>query len=223
MKQMIAVAIDGPAGAGKSTISRALAANLGFIYVDTGALYRALGYYALSRGVDVHDTDQIRGLLVDTSIDLRFVDTEQRVFLNDEDVTGRIRTEAVSMAASAVSAMPQVREFLLSLQRELAVRNNVVMDGRDIGTVVLPHADVKIFLTATPEERARRRYEELVAKGMSADYDAVLADLKSRDYGDSHRAVAPLKKAADAVELNTTGNTLEQSIEALTKIVKERL
>ena len=169
---MKAVAIDGPAGAGKSTIARRLAAELGFIYVDTGALYRAIGYFVLSRGANVKDEAEVQGLLVGVNVKLRFVDMEQRVFLNDIDVTSKIRTEAVSMAASAVSALPAVRAFLLDLQRSIAHDNNVVMDGRDIATVILPNADVKIFLTASPEERARRRYEELIGKGISADYDA---------------------------------------------------
>ncbi len=220
---MKAVAIDGPAGAGKSTISRKVAEGLGFIYVDTGALYRAIGYYVLSKGADVSDETAVMGLLAGVEISLRFVDTEQRVFLGGRDITGKIRTEAVSMAASAVSALPAVRAYLLELQRSLARENNVVMDGRDIGTVVLPDADVKIFLTASPEERARRRYEELVSKGVSADYEAVLSDLKKRDYDDSHRSIAPLKAADDAVIVDTTGNTLQQSIEQLTKIAKDNL
>lgn len=220
---MKAVAIDGPAGAGKSTISRKVAEGLGFIYVDTGALYRAIGYYVLSKGADVSDETAVMGLLAGIEISLRFVDTEQRVFLGGRDITGKIRTEAVSMAASAVSALPAVRAYLLELQRSLARENNVVMDGRDIGTVVLPDADVKIFLTASPEERARRRYEELVSKGVSADYEAVLSDLKKRDYDDSHRSIAPLKAADDAVIVDTTGNTLQQSIEQLTKIAKDNL
>ncbi len=220
---MKAVAIDGPAGAGKSTIARKVAGKMGYIYVDTGALYRAIGFYVRSKGVDVTDETAIMGLLVGTSIELRFVDTEQRVFLNGQDITGKIRTEAVSMAASSVSALPSVRSFLLELQRGIAHENNVVMDGRDIGTVVLPEADVKIFLTASPEERAKRRYEELINKGVSADYDAVLADLVKRDYDDSHREIAPLKPADSAIMVDTTGNTLEKSVELITKIAKDNL
>ncbi len=220
---MRAIAIDGPAGAGKSTIARKLAGELGYIYVDTGALYRAIGYFCLSRGVDVKDETAVMGVLVGLHIELRFVDMEQRVFLNDQDVTAKIRTEAVSMAASAVSALPAVRSFLLDLQRDIAAQNNVVMDGRDIATVILPNADVKIFLTASPEERARRRYEELIGKGVSADYAAVLADLKKRDYDDSHREVAPLKPAEGAILVDTTGNELETSIKILSNIVKENL
>ena len=220
---MKAIAIDGPGGAGKSTIAKKIAAELGFLYVDTGALYRAIGYYVLNKGVDVTDETGIVDLLASIRIDLRYVDTEQRVFLNDTDISGKIRTEAVSMAASAVSALPKVREYLLDLQRSLARQNNVVMDGRDIGTVILPDADVKIFLTASPEERARRRYEELIKKGISADYDSVLEDLKKRDYDDSHRKTAPLRPAEDSVHVDTTGNSLERSIEILTGIIKERL
>lgn len=220
---MRAIAIDGPAGAGKSTIARKVAGELGYIYVDTGALYRAIGYYVLSQGADTSDETAVMGLLVGVKIELRFVDTEQRVYLNGQDITGRIRTEAVSMAASAVSALPSVRSFLLQLQRDIAASNNVVMDGRDIGTVVLPGADVKIFLTAAPEERARRRYEELVAKGISADYEAVLADLRKRDYDDSHRAIAPLRPAEGAIRVDTTGNTLQESVDQLTKIAKDNL
>lgn len=220
---MKAVAIDGPAGAGKSTIARRLAAELGYIYVDTGALYRAIGYVALSRGVDVRDEAAIQGLLAGLTVDLRFVDTEQRVFLGEVDVTSKIRTEAVSMAASAVSALPSVRAFLLDLQRDIAKNNNVVMDGRDIATVVLPGADVKIFLTASAEERARRRYEELIEKGASADYQAVLEDLRKRDYDDSHREIAPLRPAEGAILVDTTGNTLEESVAQLTKLVKDNL
>lgn len=220
---MKAIAIDGPSGAGKSTMARRLAQRLGYIYVDTGALYRAIGYYMLSRGVDVGDEGAVGSLLPGLGIEIRHVGGEQCVFLNREDVGGKIRTEAVAMAASAVSALPVVRDFLLNLQREIAKKNDVVMDGRDIGTVVLPGADLKIFLTASPEDRARRRYEELVEKGISADYTAVLEDLKKRDYNDSHRAAAPLKPAADAIMVDTTGNDLQVSVDLMINIVKENL
>lgn len=220
---MKAIAIDGPAGAGKSTIARELAGELGFIYVDTGALYRAIGYYVLSRGGEVHDEAAVAALLTGVNIDLKFVDTEQRIYLNNVDITGKIRTEAISMAASAVSALPVVRAFLLQLQRDLAAKNDVVMDGRDIGTVVLPNADIKIYLTASPEDRAMRRYIELRDKGISADYNAVLADLIKRDHDDSSRDIAPLAMADDAVVVDTTGNELEKSIRILKEIVKERL
>ena len=222
-KRMNAIAIDGPAGAGKSTIAKALAKELGYIYVDTGALYRAIGLYALRNGADTHDREAVAELLKDIDVDIRYVDGEQRVMLCGEDVSGLIRTEEVSMAASAVSAQPEVRDFLLETQRDLARRNNVVMDGRDIGTVVLPDAKCKIFLTASAEERAMRRYKELVAKGQEADYEAVLEDLKKRDYDDSHRPIAPLKLADDGIEIDTTELDLEGSISKVLETAKEKL
>ena len=191
--------------------------------MDTGALYRAIGLFALRHGADIRDSAAVIGLLAGIEIDLRFVGLEQRVFLCGEDVSDLIRTEAVSMAASAVSALPQVRDFLMETQRGLARRNNVVMDGRDIGTVVLPDADCKIFLTASPEERARRRFEELKAKGVAADYEVVLADLKKRDYDDSHRETAPLKLAEDGIEVDTTGLSLEDAIRKTVDTVKAKL
>ena len=218
---MRAIAIDGPSGAGKSTMARRLARELGYIYVDTGALYRAIGLYMLGFGVDVGSKNAVFPLLAGLDIKLGYIDREQRVFANGDDVSDRIRIESVSMAASAVSAIPEVRDFLLDLQRQISKENNVVMDGRDIGTVVLPWADVKIFLTAAPEERAQRRFEELVNRGISADYGAVLEDLKQRDYNDSHREAAPLKPADDAILVDTTEISLEESVEILVNIVKE--
>ena len=220
---MIAVAIDGPAGAGKSTIARKAAQALSFIYVDTGALYRAIGLFCLRQGADPADAPAVESLLKKIHVELAFREGEQRVLLNGEDVSDSIRTAEVSMAASAVSALPEVRRFLFDLQRDIAKKNNVVMDGRDIGTVVLPDAQVKIFLTASPEERARRRYEEMTARGQEISYENVLDDLIKRDYNDSHRAVAPLVPAPDALLVDTTGNTLEQSVEQLTTLIKERL
>jgi cytidylate kinase len=220
---MLAIAIDGPAGAGKSTIARRAAKQLGFIYVDTGALYRAIGLFMLKHGIETTDAPSVCSLLKDVEISLTFQNGEQRVILCDEDVSDKIRTAEVSMAASNVSAIPQVREFLFALQRNLAKTNNVIMDGRDIGTVVLPDAQVKIFLTASPEERAKRRYEEMIQKGQKVEYDAVLSDLRTRDYNDSHRAVAPLVPAENALIVDTTGNTLEQSVEQLVRIIKEKL
>ncbi len=220
---MVSIAIDGPAGAGKSTIARKLAEQLGYIYVDTGALYRTIAYFVMSKGVDMRKDKNVAALLTGLLIELRFVGTEQRVFLNNNDVSGKIRSEAVSMAASAVSALPSVREFLFTLQKDIAKANNVVMDGRDIGTVVLPDADIKIYLTASPEDRAMRRYIQLKDKGMSADYNAVLSDLIKRDYDDSHREIAPLKVADDAEYVDTTGNELEKSIKILCDLVKEKL
>lgn len=222
-KVPVAVAIDGPSGAGKSTIARVLAAQLGFVYVDTGALYRTVGLAVLRRGVDPHDSAAVEPLLSELQVSLGYTEGGQRVFLNGEDVSGSIRTPEVSMAASAVSALPPVRRFLFDLQRDTARRQNVIMDGRDIGTVVLPFADVKIFLTASAEDRARRRFEELLAKGTEVTFDEVLRDMKERDYNDSHRAAAPLRPAEDAVTVDTTGNTLEQSVELLKTVITERL
>lgn len=220
---MTAIAIDGPAGAGKSTIARAVAQKLGYLYVDTGALYRAIGLAVFERGGDTADPDVVIPALKQIKVELRFIDGEQRVFLNDRDVSADIRRNEISMAASNVSAIPAVREFLFELQRSFAKNNHVVMDGRDIGTVVLPHAQVKIFLTASAEERARRRFEELTQKGQQVDYDTLLAEVRQRDYNDSHRAVAPLKQADDAILADTTGNRMEESIEQILKIVEKRL
>lgn len=217
------IAIDGPAGAGKSTLSRMLAGRLGFIYVDTGALYRAVGLAALRRGIDPSDEGRVSGFLKGTDIKLGFEGGTQHVYLDGEDVSSKIRVPEVSMAASGVSALPSVRAFLLDLQKDLAKRNCVVMDGRDIGTVVLPHAEIKIFLTASPEDRAGRRYREMLGRGEKADFEAVLADIKKRDAADSGRGIAPLKPAEDAVIVDTTGYELRRSLERLTGIVKERL
>lgn len=219
---MINVAIDGPAGAGKSTVARGAAAKLGFIYVDTGALYRAVGVYALGKGLDTKDSEAVSSVLPEITVELKFIDGVQHVFLNGKDVSVEIRTPDASMAASNVSAIPSVRSFLFDLQRDIASKNNCIMDGRDIGTVVLPNAQVKIFLTADPEERAMRRYKELIVKDPDVKYDDVLADLKVRDYQDSHREIAPLKPAEDSVVYNTTGNTLEESVEDVISIIKEK-
>ena len=220
---MISIAIDGPAGAGKSTLSRKVAEQLGYIYVDTGALYRAVGLKFSRIGADTELNCDIEGTLKDTKVDIRFVDGEQRVFLDNEDVSGEIRTPVASMMASAVSAKPPVRAFLLEMQRLLAKENNVVMDGRDIGTVVLPNSTVKIYLTASAEDRAQRRYDELVLKGENVTFKEVYNDMVKRDYNDMHRAIAPLKQAQDAVVADTTGFSPEQSLELLLKIVREGL
>lgn len=220
---MIAVAIDGPAGAGKSTIARRAAKELGFLYVDTGALYRAVSLFALQKGKDPGDARAVIPLLNEAEVSLAYEGGEQKVFLCGKDVSGEIRSAEVSMAASKISAIPEVRAFLLALQRNLAETNNVVMDGRDIGTVVLPGAKVKIFLTASAEDRARRRYEEMLQKGVEASYEDVLRDLKRRDYNDTHRAAAPLAAAEGADVVDTTGNTLEQSVEQLVGFIKNRL
>ena len=221
-KEIINVAIDGPAGAGKSTVSRAAAEKLGFVYVDTGALYRTVGVNALRLGVDTRDRQAVAATLDGVSVDLAFEDGAQKTLLNGEDVSGEIRTPAASMAASDVSAVPEVRAFLFDLQRDIAKRNSCIMDGRDIGTVVLPDAQVKIFLTASAEERARRRCAELELKGTPQKYEDVLAEINERDYNDSHREIAPLKPAEDGVILDTTELNIEQVIEAITNIVKER-
>ncbi len=218
---MISIAIDGPAGAGKSTLSRTMAKKLGFMYVDTGALYRTIGLKFLRLGFDTELNCDVAEVLKDTVADIRFIENEQRVFLDGEDVSEKIRTAEASMMASAVSARPEVRAYLLDKQRELAKKNNVVMDGRDIGTVVLPDATLKIYLTASAEDRAMRRYKEMLEKGMTAQYDDVLADIIKRDYNDMHRDIAPLKQAQDAVLADTTGYEFEQSLELLLKIVKE--
>lgn len=217
------IAIDGPAGAGKSTLARKLAERLGFVYVDTGAMYRAIAYYALLN--QLKPMEEIVSHLSCLHIALRYERGVQRVYINDMDVSGKIRTDAVSMAASRVSALPEVRAFLFDLQQQLAKEQSVVMDGRDIGTVVLPNADVKIFLTASAEERAKRRHNELCEKmGTSApDYQTVLEDVIQRDHQDSTRAIAPLKQAEDAILLDTTAYDLTESLEALYRICKERL
>ena len=218
-----AIAIDGPAGAGKSTIAKILAMELELIYVDTGALYRTIGYYMTQQGIDTADTDAVATALNGLKVELKYVDGVQRVFANGTDVSDLIRTPAMSMAASTVSAIPAVRAYLLDTQRELAATHSVVMDGRDIGTVILPDAKVKIFLTASAESRAKRRFDELQAKGDPATYEEVLADMIKRDYDDSHRAIAPLKQAQDAIPVDTSGETLEQSVARLKEIVYNKL
>ena len=220
---MISVAIDGPAGAGKSTIAKTVSKKLGFIYVDTGALYRTIGLKFMNEGYDEDLNCDINKILEGARVDIKFIDGEQRVFLNGEDVSELIRTPKASLMASAVSAKPEVRAFLLEMQRRLARENDVIMDGRDIGTVVLPNATVKIFLTASAEERANRRYKELTEKGMEVNYDEVLADIEKRDYNDSHRAIAPLKPAEDSVLADTSKCNLEQSVELILSIINERL
>ena len=220
---MISVAIDGPAGAGKSTLARKAAAELGYIYVDTGALYRTVGLKFSKMGADTELNCDISSVLEKTSVDIRFVNGEQRVFLDGEDVSEEIRTPIASMMASAVSAKGEVRAFLLDMQRKLARENDVLMDGRDIGTVVLPNATVKIFLTASAEERARRRYDELIGKGMNVTFEEVYDDMVKRDYADSHREIAPLKQADDAVLADTTGLEPHESLALILKIVRDRI
>ena len=210
---MIAVAIDGPAGAGKSTIAKTVAKRLEFIYVDTGALYRAIGLYCVQNGINTKDAEAVSAILPKITVELKYFNGEQAVILLGENVSAFIRTEEVSMAASNVSAIPAVRAFLLDMQRNMAKENNVIMDGRDIATVVLPNAEVKIFLTASPEIRARRRVDQLKEQGIVEDYNKVLSEVNERDYNDSHREIAPLKPSEESVIIDTTDLTLEQSIE----------
>lgn len=217
------IAIDGPSGAGKSTIARAVAQALGMLYVDTGAMYRAIGLYAFENGIAPRDAAALGRALADIDIKLAYEGGAQRVFLNGRDVSEAIRRHEISAYASDVSALPAVRAFLLDLQRDMAKTHSVIMDGRDIGTVILPHAEIKIFLTAAAEDRARRRFDELCAKGETVSYERVLEDVRVRDHNDETRAAAPLRPAPDAEIIDTTGNTLDESIELILNFVKERL
>lgn len=218
---MFAVAIDGPAGAGKSSVAKAAAKELGFVYVDTGAIYRTIALHVLRQGVDPHDAPAVEALLPHIQVELAYTPEGQKMLLNGEDVTGLIRTPEVSMATSACSAIPAVRAYLLQLQRDLAEKNNVLMDGRDIGTVVLPDAEVKVFLTASAEERARRRMLELEQRGTPEPYADILRAIEERDWNDTHRAAAPLRQAEDAVLLDTTDLDFAQSEEALLDIIRK--
>ncbi|MBE6685301.1 MAG: (d)CMP kinase [Ruminococcaceae bacterium] len=221
----IAVAIDGPGGAGKSTISKEIAKRLGIIYVDTGALYRTVGYYAREHGLSVNDakvSDKITPMLDGINIEIKYVDGAQHVILNGEDLGDKIRQPDISMYASACSSVGNVRAFLLETQKKLARENSVIMDGRDIGTVILPDADVKIFLTASEQARANRRYKELVAKGSDVKYEEVLSELVERDRADSSRDVAPLKPADDAHLFDNSDYDFEQSVEYIIKVITEK-
>ena len=221
--QTISIAIDGPSGAGKSTLARSIAAKLGYLYVDTGAIYRTIGYHAFSTGIDPKDEAAVSTALPELQVELAYgEDGLQHMFLNGQDVTQEIRLPEVSMCASAVSAHPPVRAYLLEMQRELARTNNVIMDGRDIGTVVLPDAQVKVFLTASPEARAHRRMLELEQRGIPQPFEQILTDIQERDWNDSHRAAAPLRQAEDAVLLDTTELTFQESEVALLHIIRER-
>ena len=213
------IAIDGPSGAGKSSIAKAVAAKLGFVYVDTGALYRTVGYYVRSQGVTREDKEGIAACLPAIHIEVRYEDGAQHVYLNGEDLGDKIREPEISMYASAVSAVPAVREFLLDTQRDIAAKNNVIMDGRDIGTVILPRAEVKIFMTASIAARARRRTAELEAKGMSARYEDVLREMEERDRNDREREVAPAIAAPDATLLDNSDLNIEQTVQAVLDIV----
>lgn len=217
------IAIDGPSGAGKSSVAKAVARELGIIYVDTGALYRAVGYYVKQRGVAMEDRDGIVACLPDIDLSLEYRDGTQRVVLNGRELGDEIRQPDISMYASAVSSIPEVRSFLLSTQRDIAAKNSVVMDGRDIGTVILPDAEVKIFLTAPVEERARRRYEELREKGMETPFDEVLEQMKRRDAQDAERDIAPAVAAPDAVLLDNSGFEVEDSVAAVKDIIRQRM
>ena len=217
----INVALDGPSGAGKSTIAKMAAGKLGFVYVDTGAMYRTIAYYVIDKGIEPDDTEAVVKALDGISIELKNEGTQQ-VFLNGENVSGLIRTPEISMGASKVSAIPKVREFLLGMQKDIAKKNDVIMDGRDIGTVVLPDAQVKIFLTASAEERAKRRFKELQEKGDTSTFEEVLADINQRDYNDTHREIAPLKQAEDAVVVDSSSLTLEQTADEIIKIITEK-
>ncbi len=220
---MISIAIDGPSGAGKSTISRKAAEKFGFIYVDTGAIYRTIGLASKNHGVSLDDKAAVIAMLPKLQIELRYNESgEQHMYLDGTDVSRDIRLPEVSMLASGVSAIPEVRAFLIDMQRDMAKKHDVIMDGRDIGTVILPDADLKIFLTADVEDRARRRYEELLAKGIDKPFDEVLDEMKRRDEQDSLRAAAPLKAAGDAVLLDTSGNTLEESVTAVCRLIAEK-
>lgn len=220
---MIQIAIDGPSGAGKSTVAKALAKKLGIVYVDTGALYRTVGYYVRSKETDPKDAAAVEALLPGVQIDLRYENGVQKVYLNGEDLGDRIRTPEMSMYASAVSAIPAVRAFLLETQRSIARKNSVIMDGRDIGTVILPNADVKIFLTASDECRAQRRCEELLAKGIATTYEEVLADMKQRDDNDRNREVAPAVAAPDAILFDNSYMTPDECTDKLQELVKKQI
>lgn len=219
---MFNIAVDGPGGAGKSSVSREVSKRLGFIYVDTGALYRAVGLYALRNKIDTLNEADVSSYLSKITVDLGYENGEQKVFLNGEDVSSDIRLPEASMAASNVSKIPSVRSFLFDLQRKIASENNCLMDGRDIGTVVLPNAQLKIFLTASPEARAKRRYDELLAKGSNVSFDEILKDLNERDYQDSHREIAPLKPAEDSIILDTTDLTFEEVTNKIIELTRER-
>ncbi len=224
MAKKYAIAIDGPAGAGKSTIAKLLAKELSYYYVDTGAIYRTVAYFLDLLGVSPKDADGVERYIDELTIEIEYDDEgKQHMLMNGMDVTGEIRTQDISQKASLVSAHPVVREVLLDMQRDVAKAHNVIMDGRDIGTVVLPKADVKIFLTASAEVRAKRRTDELIAKGQTADYEVVLKEIQQRDYQDTHREIAPLKMAKDSVKLDTSELDIEGVIDAMKKIIGEKI
>ncbi len=219
----IKIAIDGPAGAGKSTISKIVSKKLNYIYIDTGAMYRAVALYAIRKGVNTKNADEVSDVLDEIDINIDYKNDAQQIFLNGENVSDMIRTPEVSVGASDVAVITNVRLKLVELQRKLAETKNVIMDGRDIGTYVLPNADVKIFLTATCDERARRRYEELLQKGVNCTFDEVKSDMQYRDKNDSEREFAPLKAADDAVVVDTTGFSQDESVKLITETINKRL
>ncbi len=220
---MINIAIDGPSGAGKSTLAKMLAKKLGYIYVDTGALYRSIGLYMFDSGINPKDKDAVIEALSNIKIELRFENGTQKVYLNGTDVKDRIRLPEMSMYASLTSAIPEVRAFLLDIQKDMAKKNNVIMDGRDIGTVILPDAQVKIFLVASSETRAKRRYKELAEKGIETSYEEVLSDIIKRDENDSTRAVAPAVAAPDAVLLDSSDMNADEALDAALKIIEDKI
>ena len=223
-ERIYSIAIDGPSGAGKSTLAKAVAAERNILYVDTGAIYRTIGYYVFQKGIDPHDSEQVIAVLPEIHVDMVYSeDGLQHMLLNGEDVTDEIRLPQISLYASAVSAIPEVRGFLLEMQRELARTRSVIMDGRDIGTVVLPDADVKIYLTADVEKRALRRLKELEQRGTPRPYEEVLEEMQARDWADSHREIAPLREAEDAIRVDTSDLNFEESKEALLSVIRERL
>ena len=222
-KKFYQIAIDGPSGVGKSTLAKALSAELGFVYVDTGAIYRAVGLYAQYNGIDPQDEKTLSEHFCKIDIDLRWIDGVQRIYLSDKDVSDEIRTPKSSMYASAVSALPAVRAFLLDMQRSIASKNSVIMDGRDIGTVILPNADVKLFMCADEISRAQRRYKELIEKGQCVTFDDVLLDMKKRDYNDSTRSTAPLVPAEDAVMFDNSNLDIEGTVREAKKIIMEKI
>lgn len=219
----IQIAVDGPSGAGKSSISKAIAARLGLVYVDTGALYRTVGYYARSQGLSTEGAAAVADMLSDIRVEVRYTDGVQHVYLNGEDLGDRIRENEISLYAAAVGKVPAVRAFLLDTQKRIAAENSVIMDGRDIGTVILPRAQVKIFLTASNEARARRRVAELAEKGMPASYETVLSDMQRRDEEDRTRAVAPAVQAPDALLFDNSELTFEESVEGMIELIRRVL